>query len=82
MDNIREHVEMPLIKRITDVMFCAHDEEQHTVRWSHAGKGWMVENPTVGLVDDHIYGSLGLALHRMEQLTGGNASLFTITDQP
>lgn len=79
--NIREHIEMPLIRQITSVMFCAHDTGEHTVCWSFVGNGWMLENPTVGIIQDH-WDDLGLALQQMEAITGIEAKHFTITDNP
>lgn len=79
MDLIREHIPMPLMRGIKTVMFCAHDEQEHAVRWSEFDRRWVLENQTGERTTFH--GMLS-ALSALFQATAIASTEWTITDNP
>jgi hypothetical protein len=80
MGNIEPYVEPFFCKSMQGVMFCAHDEAEHTVRWSDAADAYIVENKHVGLV--RTTDSLGCALQTVGNYLGIGLEDFTICSQP
>jgi hypothetical protein len=71
---------MVLMTGVTRLMFCAHDNGEHTLCYSSIAGKWMLENPRVGIVRQ--YHSLVSGLSELERVSGNNSTEFTVTDNP